>query len=265
VLLSPEIGQGVTYAQPSSQFGGGAIGRAPYPLYRIDCDPEFSVFPPPAMLVTEFVPTLDLNGDPIAGKEIKLRFYGPVRTDAGVNDAEQPLRFMMVLPGEEIDQTHKVDITLKRGSDPDWSREVVIKGKEGADFLPGLYRVYAREEGAARLYCDQLDEPYVPSVHTTVYPITLLQDCNRNGVWDTTDIDLQPWWDDFPPDGTVDSCQYIGNCHADIDHNGFVNGDDQDLFQVFLEAGDYRADFDDNSFVNGDDFDAFAIAFNAGG
>ncbi len=53
-------------------------------------------------------------------------------------------------------------------------------------------------------------------------------------------------------------------CTADIDHNGFVTGDDFDLFSAWFEAGDPSADFDHNTFVNGDDFDAFTEHFIAG-
>ena len=50
---------------------------------------------------------------------------------------------------------------------------------------------------------------------------------------------------------------------CDLDRNGWVNGDDVDLFNVWFDTGDQRADFDGNGWVNGDDADAFARA--AGG
>ena len=52
---------------------------------------------------------------------------------------------------------------------------------------------------------------------------------------------------------------------CDLDRNGWVNGDDADLFNAWFDAGDPRADFDGNGWVNGDDADAFAEAFQAGG
>jgi len=55
-----------------------------------------------------------------------------------------------------------------------------------------------------------------------------------------------------------------GTCAADFDGNGFVNGDDYDLFVNAFFDGDTSADFDGNGFVNGDDFDAFADRFEAG-
>lgn len=53
-------------------------------------------------------------------------------------------------------------------------------------------------------------------------------------------------------------------CLADIDANGFVNGDDYDLFASAFDAADPAADLDANGFVNGDDYDLFAGAFEAG-
>lgn len=53
-------------------------------------------------------------------------------------------------------------------------------------------------------------------------------------------------------------------CPADVDLNGFVNGDDSDAFAFYFSIGDPRADWDGNTFVNGDDFDGFAAAFYAG-
>ncbi|NUQ52696.1 MAG: hypothetical protein HUU19_08365 [Phycisphaerales bacterium] len=53
-------------------------------------------------------------------------------------------------------------------------------------------------------------------------------------------------------------------CLADIDANGFVNGDDYDLFASAFDAADPAADLDANGFVNGDDYDLFASAFEMG-
>ncbi len=53
-------------------------------------------------------------------------------------------------------------------------------------------------------------------------------------------------------------------CPSDINHDGWVNGDDFDEFTQWFDAGDARADYDGNGWVNGDDFDAFAIDFDAG-
>ncbi len=53
-------------------------------------------------------------------------------------------------------------------------------------------------------------------------------------------------------------------CLADLDANGFVNGDDYDLFASAFDAADPAADLDANGFVNGDDYDLFASSFESG-
>jgi hypothetical protein len=55
-----------------------------------------------------------------------------------------------------------------------------------------------------------------------------------------------------------------GPCPADFNHDGFVNGDDFDLFASAFESGASAADFNRDGFVNGDDFDAFASYFEGG-
>ncbi len=54
------------------------------------------------------------------------------------------------------------------------------------------------------------------------------------------------------------------NESADVNHDGFVTGDDADLFRAWFEAGDERADFDGDGFVTGEDFDEFQIIFENG-
>ncbi|MCC6970901.1 MAG: hypothetical protein IT434_11850 [Phycisphaerales bacterium] len=48
---------------------------------------------------------------------------------------------------------------------------------------------------------------------------------------------------------------------ADVNGDGFVNGDDYDLFAEWFDTADLRADFNHDGFVNGDDYDAFAEEF----
>jgi probable HAF family extracellular repeat protein len=54
------------------------------------------------------------------------------------------------------------------------------------------------------------------------------------------------------------------HCPADFDHDGFVNGNDFDLFAEAFDQGSPGADFDRNGFVNGTDFDLFALSFEEG-
>ncbi|MFO0836087.1 MAG: PA14 domain-containing protein [Phycisphaerales bacterium] len=53
-------------------------------------------------------------------------------------------------------------------------------------------------------------------------------------------------------------------CMSDFNNDGFVNGDDYDLFAEVFDNADSAADVNDDGFVNGDDYDAFAEAFDAG-
>ncbi len=53
-------------------------------------------------------------------------------------------------------------------------------------------------------------------------------------------------------------------CPADRDVDGFVTGDDYDLYVRLFELGTNLADFNKDGFVNGDDFDEFVAAFEAG-
>ncbi|MBL8762046.1 MAG: S8 family serine peptidase, partial [Phycisphaerae bacterium] len=56
----------------------------------------------------------------------------------------------------------------------------------------------------------------------------------------------------------------VNPCPSDLNADGFVNGDDYDLFSSAFDAGDPGADFNNDGFVNGDDYDAFASAFENG-
>ena len=56
----------------------------------------------------------------------------------------------------------------------------------------------------------------------------------------------------------------FSTCPADINADGFVNGDDYDAFAEAFDGADSAADFNDDGFVNGDDYDAFAEHFELG-
>ncbi len=53
-------------------------------------------------------------------------------------------------------------------------------------------------------------------------------------------------------------------CAADADCDGFVTGDDFQLFVEWFEFGDIRADFDGDGFLTGDDFEMYVTAFEIG-
>jgi hypothetical protein len=56
----------------------------------------------------------------------------------------------------------------------------------------------------------------------------------------------------------------VFECPADVNHDGFVNGDDYDAFAEAFDAATAWADFNGDGFVNGDDYDAFAASFDEG-
>ncbi len=62
----------------------------------------------------------------------------------------------------------------------------------------------------------------------------------------------------------IDDIQWVALCLADLNSDGFVNGDDYDYFASMFEAGEIGADLNGDTFVNGDDYGAFASAFEAG-
>jgi len=53
-------------------------------------------------------------------------------------------------------------------------------------------------------------------------------------------------------------------CAADFDGDGFLTGDDFDLYVAAFEAGLPTSDYDGDGFVTGDDFDLYVTAFEAG-
>lgn len=73
-------------------------------------------------------------------------------------------------------------------------------------------------------------------------------------------------WDSGSIDATLRTLDMIpkGTCQADFDRDGFVNGNDYDLFAEAFDAASPAADVDGDGFVNGNDYDLFAEAFDAG-
>ena len=56
----------------------------------------------------------------------------------------------------------------------------------------------------------------------------------------------------------------INSCPADVNHDGFVSGEDFDQFVAAFELGDSFADYNGDTFVSGEDFDAFSSDFYYG-
>ena len=51
---------------------------------------------------------------------------------------------------------------------------------------------------------------------------------------------------------------------ADFNNDGYINGNDYDLFASYFESGSPEADYNGDCYVNGNDFDEFASAFEQG-
>lgn len=69
----------------------------------------------------------------------------------------------------------------------------------------------------------------------------------------------------FCPDPLANNVGFLAlRCPADVNWDGFVNGDDFDMFAENYDAGVRCADVNGDGFVNDDDFDAFASWFDAG-
>lgn len=67
-----------------------------------------------------------------------------------------------------------------------------------------------------------------------------------------------------PPLVDLGALERQARCAADVNADGFVNGDDYDAFAEAFDSGGLGADFNGDGFVNGDDYDAFAEHFEAG-
>ncbi len=94
-------------------------------------------------------------------------------------------------------------------------------------------------------------------------------DTHARGVWSSVDrITVTGWgWVAGYPDTVAIAWVLLSpaplHCAADLNEDGFVNGDDYDYFAEQFDAGT-GPDFNADCFVNGDDYDLFAEAFEAG-
>jgi len=75
---------------------------------------------------------------------------------------------------------------------------------------------------------------------------------------------LARWENSCGQSGAAAALVEVSESIADMNNDGFVNGDDYDVFADLFESGDLGADVNNDGFVNGDDFDVFAEAFDAG-
>lgn len=255
------------YEVASSGLGGGAIGLVPYHLYQVDCDPPYAAEPGGTLLDSQFNHRNPL-GSGSNNRSVVLRFYGPVYKPTSAS----PVKLEYLWQGDWIDRTGSANIDCEDSSSSTLRTISIYGGTASQAFYKGEYRVSLIETSETRLRCAQTtaaSPPVVPSFG--YYYFTLVEDCNNNNSADALDLTVhynndpeEPKIYDWNNDGLIDACDRDGFCIADFNMDGFVNGDDYDLFGEFFDIAHPIADLNLDGFVNGNDYDAFAEVFDTG-
>jgi len=258
---------GAPFYTPTSQdLGGGAIGLAPFHLHDTDCVPANTPATPPSFLNSEFCHIT--TSPPGTNRELKLRFYGPVRLG---DAAHQPLFVQLESASNNSAASMIVDIV--QPTDTTLSREVVLHGKPDTLLMPGRYyvRPLKNENNAIiePVCAGLLTSSLVPVGEDFEYVFDLVSDCNLNGIEDAIDIDNDMTLDVWPHDGYIDGCYHI--CVTDYNQDGNDDQEDVDCL-VALIAGDpsctnpnANADFNHDGNVDQGDIDALTNAIAGGG
>ncbi|MBL8760898.1 MAG: hypothetical protein JNL50_06290 [Phycisphaerae bacterium] len=251
------------YTVASSSLGGGAVGLVPYHLY-----PQDMTYPSGSTFFDSAFNHRNPGGSSGNNRTITLRFYGPVFQ----NDTDPAIKIEQDL-GSWVDVTNRAVITFGSATSGN-PREITIHGTDGTTgkipFLPGTYRI---TRVAGELKCQGTSASPAPDVYEFTYSFTLDVDCNKNNIADATDLaqtvtygnqTYHPY--DMDDNGHIDVCDREANntCAADIDGNGFINGDDYDWFAILFEIGHPLADITFDGFVNGDDYDLFSEQYENG-
>ena len=255
------------YDVASSAVGGGAVGLVPYKLYASDCVPphhEDWLTPGGEALFLDSQLNGTIPNTPAI--PVRMRFYGPVKTDAPSNAT--PVAVWLWLddsggnPARWFDMTPAFDITVNRADST--SREIALARAAGHGTLPpGYYAVTVDRTSPNKLYCDGTTASAPPAVGTnmvnpqnlpvTEYHFTLFPDCNSNATWDA--VDIANGEDDQDGNGIPDACVVAAaHCPADLDDGEFGgvpdNGVDVSDLVFFLygyENGIAVVDLDDGS------------------
>lgn len=261
------------FSQTSAQLGGGAIGMAPFRLWKSDCIPAYVDNTVIGAGSGVFESKLaDANQKPI-----KIRFYGPIQRGAGYANWKsafhiecRPLggtgaaqcNWMDASDGFEVSgpETTTTDVTARR---------TISIGRRANYFpTPGIYRIVPKRTMAgvidSVLSADVTGNPATnwPEVcgphpdeiaqPARAYVFRIKPDCDSNGVDDETQTPRP-------------SC--FTNCHiADYNHNGEVTV--QDIFDFLADyfAQDPDADINGSGSVTVQDiFDYLYWYFSAGG
>lgn len=248
------------YDVASSSLGGGAVGLVPYHLYSQDMTYQSG-----STFFDSAFNHRNPGGSSGNNRTITLRFYGPVFQ----NDTDPAIKIEQDLGGW-VDVTDRGVVTFgsATGGNP---REISIHGTDGTTgkipFLSGTYRI---KPVAGELKCQGTSASPAPDVYDFTYSFTLNDDCNKNNVADATDLaetvtyggdTYHPY--DLDENQHIDVCdrEANGTCVADIDGNGYINGDDYDWFAMLFEIAHPLADITFDGFVNGDDYDLFSEMF----
>ncbi len=235
-LLSPAP----YYTNTSDLTGGGGVGLAPFALHAADCRPPHnSAAAVPASAFT------------VAGQRpVRIHTYGPVQPGPG-----QTWATALVIERLQGGSWVNASSLFSAGLYPPGASSSHIVGLAGTGAAPpaGQYRV--RPVG---LTC--FDVAFAPLVSWPTpdgYRFSISDDCDNNGVADTTQISQNPALDSNH-NGILDSCEQIANpCPCDADGNHTLNVADIFAFLSLWFTNSPEADFDGVNGVQVTDIFAF--------
>lgn len=226
------------YSNLASTLGGGAVGLAPFHLHGADCTPANTPTTPPSQLNAPFsrvTPVCLFMGDPCYNPATEpgfvLRFYGPVTFGTGV------LPVFVLKDGADptINYAQFMTATIENNG-----RDIRIRGDGSTHLMSGRYRVRPLKNTGGTVLsplCDDLlttsDVGVDPNFE---YVFDLLEDCNRNGRLDSSDLAIIGY-DAWPHEGTIDACEPAGVCNPDYTLDGNVDQSDVDCLVAWV-AGD---------------------------
>jgi len=229
------------YTRVSSTVGGGAVGLAPFYLYEVDCDP-----PHDDMTETIFTDEFDRKDSLRPARPIKVRFYGPVRT-ALATASPVNLYLVRYYNGaylEALIPETRYSVTVKRGGESGFSREITLIGNGTWLFPSGWYEVRRKSASPPPLFCDlvEFDPQEAPlAVQSFEYGFYLSK-----------------------VDSTVLLPTGECGCAADYNQDGGADGADLDSFFVQWEAAEGCSDVNRDGGVDGADVEAFFVLWEAG-
>lgn len=250
------------YLPPAIKSGTGGA-----PIFAVDCDltsPDCNLTSPPPMLNSRFLhihaPRPDCGGQPTyADQSIALVFDGPIAAE----DPEVPPFVCYADGNTSTDYSPWMQWWID-------ARTLTIWGDPGqqVQFVEGTYRVYPREDAGAHLLCvsEMFDDP--TPVDWFEYAFALQADCNRNGVYDATDI-LNGWPDTIVPYDIPDCCHGYPVCDPDYNQDGMADQGDIEYLSDVIAGGsnptERDPDYNQNGMADQDDVAALINTVSGGG